>query len=295
MILPAVPTKPVHCWFVVTRRAAFSLIEVLIAVTLMSVIVLGLMAMFGETQRAFRTGINQVDIMEGGRSAIELMGREVEQAVATDMEFGTNFVVTGNNYVLFQELPGQQPVGPTPAIRTNILQSLRFCTREGQQWAGIGYTVLYTNNIGTLYRSQTNVSQVGYPGPDLATGLIFQAPLDRVLDNVVDLRFRTYDSLGRLLSPNWNFKTISKRVISYRVSGVPGREDEILVEFKSNAIPAYVEIELGVLDSKVAARARTIGDDSLNAQRLYLEKQAGSVQLFRRRIPIRNVDPSVYQ
>ena len=39
------------------RRAAFSLIEIMITSALLSFIVLGLLAMFNQTQRAFRSGM----------------------------------------------------------------------------------------------------------------------------------------------------------------------------------------------------------------------------------------------
>ena len=76
---------------------AFSLIEVMVAVTLMSVIVLGLLAMFSQTQRAFRTGITQVDVMEGGRAACELMAREMEQITATGLSVWSSSKNSGSS------------------------------------------------------------------------------------------------------------------------------------------------------------------------------------------------------
>jgi type II secretory pathway component PulJ len=296
---------------------AFSLIEILIAVTLMSVIVIGLMAMFGETQRAFRTGITQVDVMEGGRSALELMAREVEQATPTGQRGAANFAVAQNGfigspmlgfspatlrpYLLNQPLPGGT------VQRQNILQDFIFMTREGQEWKAIGYAVVYTNYIGSLYRYETNYSAVsdGWPTAVFqAYNTFFSAnPVasspSRVLDNVVNLRVHTYDHLGRLISPNYNYLTNYPNTPTLNLDQVDTawgpRYDDVLVRFYSNALPAYVEIELGILEGKTADRARAIGEDSLNAQQLFLEKQVGKVQIFRQRIPIRNVEPSVYQ
>ena len=50
-----------------SRRRAFSLIEVMVAVSLLSFIIVGLLAMFFQVQRAFRAGTAQADIMEGRR------------------------------------------------------------------------------------------------------------------------------------------------------------------------------------------------------------------------------------
>ena len=65
----------------VTRHSsrAFSLIEILVAVALMSFIVLGLLTMFNQTSRVFRGGMAQVDIMVGGRVIMDIILREMEQ------------------------------------------------------------------------------------------------------------------------------------------------------------------------------------------------------------------------
>ena len=62
------------------REAAFSLVELLLAVSLMSVIVFGLYSMFNETQKALRSNVRQVDVLEAGRAAIELLVSDLEQA-----------------------------------------------------------------------------------------------------------------------------------------------------------------------------------------------------------------------
>ena len=282
---------------IASRRAAFSLIEVLIAVTLMSVIVLGLMAMFGETQRAFRTGINQVDIMEGGRSAMDLIAREVEQAQSSDITNYANFLVRQSvsvpfPYDLSQSLPG------SGQLRSNVMQEVWFATREGQRWSGIGYSVYYTNWIGTLLRYETNVSQIAFGGSPQIINAAFAARPSKIIDNVVSFRVNVFDLLGRRITRTYNFDYPNFQLDGRLVDlvNIPVLAGDVVnCAFYSNAIPAYVEIELAVLDPKVAGRARTLGEDSLNSQRRYLEKQAGSVQVFRRRVPIRNVDPSVYQ
>src|SRR5260370_29875183 len=56
---------------------AFSLVEILVTMALLSVIVLGLLAMFHQTQRAFTQSLMQVDVLEAGRAATDVMTREV--------------------------------------------------------------------------------------------------------------------------------------------------------------------------------------------------------------------------
>jgi hypothetical protein len=55
--------------------------------------------------------------------------------------------------------------------------------------------------------------------------------------------------------------------------------------FLSNAIPTYVEIELGLLEPQAWDRLKASGNDDVRRQ--YLMKNSGRVHLFRKRIPIR--------
>jgi hypothetical protein len=63
--------------------------------------------------------------------------------------------------------------------------------------------------------------------------------------------------------------------------------------FYSNAVPAFVELEVGVLEPQVFEHYRSIPDATAQAD--FLQKQASHVHLFRQRIAIRNVDQSAYQ
>jgi len=70
-------------------------------------------------------------------------------------------------------------------------------------------------------------------------------------------------------------------------------QDEVLFYgFSNNIVPAYVEVQVGVLEPAILKRLRSIPDPI--AQSNYLANHAGNVQLFRERIAVRNVDPSAY-
>ena len=73
---------------------AFSLIELLTAVSIMVVIIFSLYAMFNQTQKALRANITQVDVLEGGRAAAEMLGREIEQLSACNQFQTINFYAT---------------------------------------------------------------------------------------------------------------------------------------------------------------------------------------------------------
>src|SRR5688572_31806835 len=91
-----------------SRRSeqAFSLIEIMVAVTLLSVITLGLLAMFYQTQRAFRVGTSQVDVLENGRAALQLICRDLQQMHVSNMDSVTNFYVEpANGLPVVMDLP----------------------------------------------------------------------------------------------------------------------------------------------------------------------------------------------
>ncbi len=52
----------------VERTSAFSLIELMITLGLISFIILGLMLMFQQVQRSFRGSMTQTDVLEAGRA-----------------------------------------------------------------------------------------------------------------------------------------------------------------------------------------------------------------------------------
>ena len=61
--------------------------------------------------------------------------------------------------------------------------------------------------------------------------------------------------------------------------------------FRSNALPAYVELELGVLEPYALRTYRQMVKDDLapDVVRAYLERRINKVQIFRKRIPFRSV------
>ena len=63
----------------------------------------------------------------------------------------------------------------------------------------------------------------------------------------------------------------------------------------SNAVPAAVEMELGLLEQSAWERYNSIGNAAARLAYLQREDISSRVHLFRQRIPIRNVDPLPYQ
>jgi len=279
--------------------AAFSLIEIIIVVGLLSLITLGLLMMFNQTQRVFRAGLTQVDVLEGGRLVTDMMTRELQQMSASYRANVVNFYV--DLAPKYEVIPGeplhpllQTMPGVAQSKRTNLLEEVFFLTRENQTWKGIGYLVRPVDSgVGTLYRFETNSTVAQTPDflfPNFLLPGFYNTPvanLSRVLDGVVHFKVRAYNPNGQWITSKINTNQVTDVQPSAFALGEIGRYN-----FWSNALPASVEVEIGVLEDRTLRRAQSIPPGPVRQK--YLEDQAGKVHIFRLRIPIRNVDPAAY-
>jgi prepilin-type N-terminal cleavage/methylation domain-containing protein len=260
---------------------AFSLIEIMVAVTLLAVMTIGLLAMFYHTQRAFRLGANQVDILENGRATAQLMSADLQQASPSALTNVMNFetVLSGGG-----RLDMIMPVG----MRTNLLQDVAFLARQGEDWLGITYRVEHNNlGAGTLYRSviRTNPAAQNPANPmrdwlvvsNLVYTMIYNVPVTnfhRIADGVVHLRVRAFNEFGQLYAPG-------RRYEDFVATNTVAEEYQFI-----NRTPAYLDLEVGMLDPKALKQfeART---NLTFAARSYLTNHAHRVQLFSQRISLR--------
>ncbi len=271
------------------RSSGLTLVEMMVATTLLVVMMLGLTAMFNQTQRAFRSGLKQVDVFEGGRAVMDLLARDMEQLIASKTLNDASFyggLDTTNSLVTSFTVAGINH------SNVNVLYST-FLLNHASDWSAIGYRVLDsdTNKVdtfdnlyfGTLYRFSTNFSDFGtVPNEHLnffygmPSQLLASKSLSRVADGVVHFRLLFYDVAGNLIT---NAVPTS---IQLTPELIPG---ERRTSFYNAALPAMVEIELGILEPQTLEQARSIPDVNKIA---FLEKQAGKIHIFRQQIPIRN-------
>jgi len=256
--------------------------------------------------------MTQVDTLESGRIVTDIMTRELSQMTPSYVSNGVNFYAQlalgapGGFTFSRQELPGS----PLPG-RTNLLEELFFVTKTNQTWLGIGYVVL-TNRpntavwerpwagVGTLYRFSGTATSGQNPA-GLFSSYLYTTPftnLSRILDNVVHFKVRAYDPDGKWITTTNQFATNRFGAVINAVVREPGVASYAFGESEyylltTNAVPASVELELGILEERAAERARSISDPV--AREKFLAQQAGKVHLFRWRVPVRNVDPTAYQ
>jgi type II secretory pathway pseudopilin PulG len=281
----------------IANLAAFTLIEVMVVMVLLSLIIIALMTVFNSTQAAFRASVTQTDVLESGRAAMDLITDDL-RALTPSQGFFTNgagdfgpvnFYAGTNNYF---NPPLIQPLVASTGSRTNVQQDIFILSQVNLNgvptWTGTGYAVcLSPSNIYSLYRFSTNrpVAQ-----NSSASNLFFgdfknfrsypnSGSYSHLLDGVVGFRVQTFDANGGLILTNWT---------TIRTNAAPPS-----IVFYSNALPASVEIEMATIEDRTLQRAesRLFGP----ARDQYLQDQAGKVHVFRQRVAIPNVDPSVYQ
>src|SRR6266545_2235625 len=144
---------------------AFTLVELLVAISVLTLIVLVLYGLFDQVQKALRSNVAQVDVLEGGRAAGQLLSGDAEQMVAGNQSASTNL------YIDLTALPYQQALLDTN--RVNALQELFFLSHTNKSWIGTGYRVLFFDTNGLLM-----VSNI-YPNVTIVTNLVFQGAVTR--------------------------------------------------------------------------------------------------------------------
>jgi type II secretory pathway pseudopilin PulG len=272
-------------------RSAFTLIELMVAVALLSLIVIALMAVFNSTQTAFRASVTQQDILEGGRATMDLIAQDLKEMAPSDGV--SNGAV--NFYAAVSSSPGPlvQLLTASSLSRTNVLEKIFILSRDNQTWTGTGYVVdpTATASINPLYRFSisTNVAS----GSPLSLFNIFitnsTANMSHLLDGVVDFRVRAFDTNGAWMNNNYTNAYNFQRFSFGSGSGF----GETGFYMFSNTLPASVEIDMATLEDRTLQRAESF--PTVIAQSNYLAQQVGNVHVFRQRVSIPNVDPSAYQ
>jgi type II secretory pathway pseudopilin PulG len=301
--------------------AAFSLVEIMVVIALLSLIILALMTVFNSTQTAFRASVTQTDVQEGSRMAMDMIATDLRAMTPSD-GYGTNygsvnlfgavnFYANTNIYYssVFNE-PLVQSLAPGSVLRTNVLQDVFILSKVNTTWTGIGYVVDFgsTKYVNPLYRfSQSMDERAGNP-LRLFTNFTGQvaynldqeyqsvpnadtnwSKMGRLLTGVVHFSVRAYGTNGQVLSV---LCTNGPTEISY-FSNMFGTDG---LTAYSNVVPAMVELQLGVLEDRSLRHAEGLVDvANVYSRSNYLATQAGKVHLFRQQISIPNFDPAAYQ
>jgi type II secretory pathway pseudopilin PulG len=277
----------------VTGTAGMTIMEMLVAMSILVIIVVGLLNMFSYTQKALRGSVTQTDVMETGRSIMDLMMREIPQAKAVNLPLNQVVYFYGfpiSNSVNFYAITNTSNEKFPPLSQKLIggvinydIEDLFFTYNINRQWFGVGYFVNITNNsgVGTLYRylCMTNHSGARELFKDFQNekSLLQNNPqlkgttkTHRVADGIVHFEIHCYDRNGMIYPDN-----ISSNIIKLSNFAL----------FMGNALPYSVEIVLGVLEPPVLEQISGMPGASVRAF-LEDERRAGRVHIFRQTIPL---------
>jgi len=233
------------------NEKAFSLIEIMVTVTLLAVIIIGLVTMFNQTQRAMTSGLNQTDVLAEGRMAGEMLSREMEQT-CTDPSYWSP---------IFLSFPVATNVWAMPGTTglTNVLGEAHFRLAMPNGGAGpgrwIGFAVnADSNGIGTLMRSEgTNTNGV--------------------IDGVTVFKVTVFDKIGQ----PWTNLTDTNIKVS---------ADTDAWLFITPRCPPAVSLEMSILERRTFEQYRAL-TNNMTAARQFLTNQAGHLHTFRQRINVR--------
>ena len=313
----------------IRNRNAFTLVEILVVLVLLSLIVFALMAVFSGTQRAFRASLTQTDILQGGRALMDLISSDMETMTTANWQTNLSLPFPGNNnpspnfyqpvnfYVSVKSFASGPPsplyqtfvTSPSGAERTNLLEDI-FILSKGNingvnSWICTGYSVATNLADGTLYPlyrfyMTTNASA----GPAGEFGLFNSftnynyadsTNWSHMMDGVVNLTVHAYDTNGVWMTNGYvNPSVMHVRCVRFNpagvINGVYISEPDCV--FYSNAVPASVVVQLATLEDRTLQHAEGLAGVN---QSNYLANSPGQVHVFRQHVWIRNVDPTAYQ
>ncbi len=289
----------------------------LVSTAMLSFIVLGLTAMFIQTQKAFKSGIKQTSVTDAGRAVIDMIAADLSQMSNpgfTNVAWNPLYP-TPPNY--------QAPVPPFPInfsyawvpsfdlyqytnnannvpvlCRVNESDDIFAMVMTNNNWLGIGYCIVNPTNstgeaipgLGTLYRYVTNT-----PAPltnnlflynNFSNALVSGtfANWHRIADGVVHLKIYSFDSIGNL-DPYDNNS-------AYDSSQYPYVGTNYNYGYQTNYLPHSIDIELGILEPEAFEHAKALytsipGPAGVTAASNYLALNCiGQVQIFHQHIII---------
>lgn len=231
-----------------------------------------------------------------------------------NIEKRTNYLYSV--YYLTQRDRGWRGVGYALYLRNPLDQD----QLEPTQWG-----------MGSLYRYETRTNY-GVPTTNLFAEFAPKMPnamtpanppvsatnFNHIADGVVHFRVKAYDTQGHLMAFNttnrdpayviFRCTETGARLLSSSTNANANNATAILQEnsrgdwetkmsFRSNAAPAYLEIELGILEPDAVKTFELLYSDERKSggqgarARQWLEKRINKVQIFRKRIPLRTVSP----
>ena len=259
-----------------TRLKSFSLVELMVAIAILSILVLLLLGMLGGLTTVWQQGQAHNERRTVAQAVLDRMTRDISQAVLPMARSNTNsldFVInpswiTTNNYP--QSIYFQAPVATDGGNNGNL--------------AVVGYYVQWINGTATLTRLLINPSSTVYAvysgthNAWISNSLLTNAPATFVsstspnnyggllAENVIGLWVQALDPLGHPTQQSINTTANYGEVFDSRYPYAYTNYDLIggggttgyIVTNAASAFPASVQIAVAVVDSRTAKRITSI-------------------------------------
>lgn len=287
------------------RRRAFTLVEILTALAITTIIVIALVSMFNASTKALQVANRQTDIWEAARASFGILKREIGEVSAGGAARRMS-LFSANDPGAVYTLPVPNLNDPVPLRRKDIY----LLTREGNQWIANVFLLGRDRQsdpdaaVATLYHYRTTY-------PVVTTFDVTTQDIDRdiadplhPLPRAVAALDKHLDDLANLRPTDGTVNAMAKgivhlQLVAYAADGraftntaalTPPPPDDHYIDldtlwFRGDILPASLDLEMFVLEpdriEEFRAQAGPI------ARQLYLEKHINSIQLFRTRIPIR--------
>jgi len=289
------------------EERALTILEMLVAVSLLTLIVLGLSAMLIQVQRAFKAGLKQTTTSDAGRTIEGLIAEDLQQMSAAQSTGATNNSITNFSWVQYPVTYMTQytnNAANTPvAMRTNQLQDIFILIHTNTAWTAVGYYVSnwFTNTgnnssisaIGTLYRWTATTNGPLSPNNSFFNCFINNGSLitnatstNRIADGIVHLMVRAYDQNGNE-DPNeapYDYNPSTTNTFTYPVSiltNISGAN----VYMVTNTLPNSVELEVGVFEPEAFQQALSMYNAGNTAGAgTFLQNHPEKVDIYRQRI-----------
>jgi len=295
----------------------------LVSTAMLAFIVLGLTAMFVETQKVFKSGIKQTTVTDAGRAIVDMIASDLSQMSDphfTNVYFPTNLYpyasVGGypNPPTLYWQFTNANDLyqytnninGVPVLCRTNQLEEIFATIQTNNTWIGVGYYVSnwFTDSaggpipgVGTLYRYVATTN-----APLTTTNLLFanfeygsSSNFHRIADGVIHLKIYAFDSDGNEMCWEPSYDQTGgidrfPRATSYAYLQYPVIVTNFANSLQTNYLPHSIDIELGILEPEAFEHARALFTATPYphvAASNYLATQClGQVEIFRQHIII---------
>ena len=276
------------------RLLALTLLEMMVAITLLAVIMVGLLMMFNQTQKALHIASQQSDVFEATRATVQMISRDLTELSDFNQPgvkncYSTNFASLLSGGVIVLPSGTNQPLNFGEAF---------WLTRANDDWAGVGYFVDGGKNsgIGTLYRSSASArgSSAAQTINQIVATNIPRPVMDGVVHFAMSAVYVTNHSTY-FNQPVATFERASTFVFPFSytedalvTSGVPPMTNKVPVSTRI-ALPAFIDIEFGVLEPAALKQFQSLtGSVPVSVSQNFLVNHVGQIHFFRERVPVRN-------